>query len=376
MPYRIAAKKSPSIKCVKCNLDISEIHNYVECDSCFKTFHLKCEGIFGVNVTRISSNESFNCKDCKTPNLNNTTPLSQKRPSSDLSPTNENKDKRCKTTNKYNEHILNEIKSLIEQSKNEMIQSQNELKLSIAEIKNNQNYLSGKFDELNQKINCLSKEHKSFKKDVTIIQKQHIEQFHIINKLEADLDSCHQKELQNNLIVGGLPNNADPKFAIEKILDNLQSTSSINEISEFYYLRKNVVQMENATQNQNINRNTAPLLLIKFKNIQSKLDLLQKKREKKTLFVNEIGINAPSDRQIYFRDHVTSFKNNLFKECREFKEKHNFKYLWMSGSQILLRKVENTKIYAVNSRNDIIKLQNQFCNTEAQSLAQSIIFDK
>lgn len=105
------------------------------------------------------------------------------------------------------------------------------------------------------------------------------------------------------------------------------------------------------------------------------MEIVNKKHEKKSLFANEIGLNTASDRLIFIRDHVTSFKMNLFNECKKIKTQFGFKYLWMSGSRILMRKLEKSKVYAITSRNDINKLwfflsqsQNQLSPSQSQTI--------
>lgn len=368
MPYHLTEKKNPAINCGRCQHDISEAHNYTECDTCFNNFHLKCEGILGVNISRISLAETYECKDCKT--------KTPKRGSDELSPTqSQNKRINSQTTPKQPEKKqteFGELKALILQIQklnNDMREPQNGLATTLNQIKTNQTSLSQKFDDMRSQINDLTLEHKSFKEDINHIQKQHHEQSQIINKLEADNDALQQKNLQNNLIIGGLPNNVDARVVLEKIMNVLDTQCSMNDVQDIYYLHtKNIQQSETSAQNEN-NKKKSPLLLVKFKNFESKSEMVQKRKKKQTLFVNEIELNTNNDTQIYFRDHVTPFKNTLFKECRELKDELTFKFLWMRDTQILLRKQENSKIYSISSRNDIIKIKSIYCN-KTQSLAQ------
>lgn len=54
------------------------------------------------------------------------------------------------------------------------------------------------------------------------------------------------------------------------------------------------------------------MLIVKFKNNQSKMEILEKKKKKRTLFSREVGLNVGSDQQIYIREQLTNFKRNLF----------------------------------------------------------------
>lgn len=237
-----------------------------------------------------------------------------------------------------------------------------ELKNVVLEVKKSQDFLSEKFDELNLKINKLTGEHKIFKKQLQGLQDQQNEHSITINKLETEIDILHQKDLEKNVIVGGLPHNTDLNLAIKNILEKLETKCSINDISEISHLY-------NKKQNKP-DSNPQSLVLVKFKTADAKYELIQKKKLKRTLFVQEIGLNSSPDKVIYFRDHLTLYKNNLFKACKEFKEEQQFKFLWINGSNILIRKHEESKVYAIQSRNDIDKLQKTYCkNINSQSLS-------
>lgn len=369
MPFHYAEdrKGSAIVNCDKCCATILEISNYVDCDECGKNYHLKCEGIFGQHIARVSNSVKYVCKECRS-NVVSTVQDSEtentKRKTMESSPVNNQNSKRVNNqaspSLQFDNEQINKLFQFIQEV-------HNDLKSDITEIKTNQEFLSNKFDDFNLKINELSKEHKQFKKDLQLVQTQHNDQTQIINKLEADVDSFHQKELNNNMIIGGLPQKTDAKNAMNNIMNTLNTDCSITDISDLFFLHNKQTAVT-ATQKQT-NQNTS-LLLVKFKNYNAKLELIEKKKQKRSLFVNEIGLNSPSDAQIYFRDHVTPFKMNLFKECKDLKDQINFKHLWMNNSQILLRKTDQSKVFSIHSRNDLIKLKLLINNEKAQSLSQ------
>ncbi len=66
---------------------------------------------------------------------------------------------------------------------------------------------------------------------------------------------------------------------------------------------------------------------------------------------------------------------DLFNECREIKEKFNRKFLWMSGSKILIRKMEKSKVYEINSRNELNKITLLLSHIESQSRSVNTILN-
>lgn len=89
---------------------------------------------------------------------------------------------------------------------------------------------------------------------------------------------------------------------------------------------------------------------------------MDKKKTKRSLFANEIGLNTAPDRQIYIRDHLTTFKMKLFQEAKKIKYNLEFKYLWVKNSRIFLRQQADSVVYSIQSRNDINKIIAAFSN--------------
>lgn len=67
MPYYYAeyhpdGKKKPH--CQKCDVKITEVQGFFECDKCKKQFHPRCLKIIGKNITELASKSTWNCLDC------------------------------------------------------------------------------------------------------------------------------------------------------------------------------------------------------------------------------------------------------------------------------------------------------------------------
>lgn len=302
----------------------------------------------------MSESETWICKICKNSNikLNN-----QKRKLPDSqSPPSEIFNKKINTGYNHSSSIMTQGEKIdkILNNVNEIKITQEDLKSTILDMKNHQLFLSNQLDDLELKLINIVKENDKIKSEFNTFKKTQNEQQILINNLEADIDIYKQNQLENNVIIGGLPNNIDINEALQKIMFTLNTECKINDVAgtKLLYSSKN-------KQNQNSyqTKNSSPLLLVQFKSITAKTNLVNKKKEKKSLFFNEIGFNSSADRQIYIRDHVTKFKMDLFNECRELRQMFNLKYLWMSGSKILIRKAEESKVYEVNNRNDINKLK-------------------
>lgn len=78
------------------------------------------------------------------------------------------------------------------------------------------------------------------------------------------------------------------------------------------------------------------MLKMKFNNIETKHEILEKKKYKRTLLSYEVGLNTAPDQQIYIREELTNFKRLFFKEGISLKELLHFKFLWANDSKIYI----------------------------------------
>lgn len=46
-------------------------------------------------------------------------------------------------------------------------------------------------------------------------------------------------------------------------------------------------------------------------------------------------------------------------DCKNFNIKHNITYLWMKGSQILMRIDENSRVFKIKTQNDLIMFEDE-----------------
>lgn len=357
MPFCQGGARNVKINCAKCSNDITEIQNYLLCDGCGMNFHTKCANIIGNHINRAAAEGEWYCKACNDSNVttnNQGSRESAKRKASDSDVIEtENFSKKINlsiSTDEKLDKILDSISQLNSLYFN--------IKTDIDEVKNNQEFISNRFDEFNQKIEVMSKDNKQMRKDIDsdkIVQDYHTLQ---IAELQSELDNLKQKEINNNIIISNLPNGIDPKDTVSKILNILEASADINDIISIKLLpsKQNNEQDNTSNAQQNNNRNNN-CLLVAFKNYQHKNDFMNKKKIKKSLLTKEIGLNTSSDQIVYIRDHVTQFKMKLFQECKKLKRKYLLKHLWMSGSNILIRQFDGSKVYQIKTFTDIINLE-------------------
>lgn len=222
------------------------------------------------------------------------------------------------------------------------------LEKSNSEIQLSQDFICTQFDEFNKKIKTLTTENKMFKNEILHLKQKQNKYEEIINTLESKIDSITQEKINNNIIIAGLPEcNENPTDISNTIFDKLQVPESIrNEVNEVEF-------MSNKTK-----KSTSKSIIVKFKSLKSKEEMLSIKKNN-SLTVQQLNIfnttnqNNFQDNLIYFRDRLTKFKLEIYREAKSLRNKHNIKHLWIKNSTIHMRKFDNSKVFIINSRNDL-----------------------
>lgn len=353
MPYRSGSVNNVGLQCVKCQYEITAVQNYLECDICHGTYHLKCENLLGKHINLIAEEPSWLCKNCKTKSqkVGAVNTESYKRKLNDTqSKSTESLAKKANIEGTSDDKF-DKLMSLIATSHAELKSLMETMEVTITEVKVNQSFLSEQFDSINKKIDNVTSDQKNLKKDFGVLAKSQNDTSRIVSNLQYEIDILKQRDLANNIIVGGLPKNADPSSTITKIMKILDMKTTIEDITEARILtNKNNEPHSLQINNNEIQKN---LMIVKFKRNEDKKELMEKKKSKKSIFTFELGLNTNRDDQIYIRDHVTSFKMNLFRETKILKDQLKFKHLWMNETRILLRKDDASKIYSINSTADL-----------------------
>jgi Baculovirus FP protein len=103
-------------------------------------------------------------------------------------------------------------------------------------------------------------------------------------------------------------------------------------------------------------------LLVKFANPATKKALSIKMREKRGLLLSELFEDLPSDSRakISLRDDLTPLQRSLYKEAKDMQQLFDLKFAWMKDGVVLVRQTENSKVYQINSKIDIVKVADIF----------------
>lgn len=348
MPFVDFDKKSENFNedCDSCHNPILQTQSYFKCDYCYKCFHCHCKLIYGSHIKRLAQKKRWKCSD----NCRGTPKQYKGRTSPNNMADNTSNSNNSDASNTIvSSSSLNELHILIKQINENMMKR-------FCDIQESQEFISTQFDEFKTQMKNVIQENKTMKNAIIILKSKQDKYENIINKIEATIGNQSQEHLSNNIIVAGIPyTNENPSTIINTIFDQLKITAETKkEIHEIKYMENKKITTTNSIQ-------LPRFIIIKFKTLNAKQEVLKKKKDKQTLTVRQLGIfeenhHQMRDNLIFFRDQLTPFKLQLFREAKLLKMKHDIKFLWIKNSKLFMRKTDTSKIFTINSRNDLITI--------------------
>lgn len=349
MPYYSINNKPTHliINCDECISTINEKQGFFQCDTCKKNFHSHCKGIYGKNITRMAALHAWYCSaECSI------TIADQSTVSDDQQATDPNLNQL--EYSEKPENLKEYVNKKFEMLHQLIVDSNKVLVKNISEIHHSQEFLCAQFDDLSEKFDRIAVENKNLKDKIKCLEAKQSEYEYTVNNLYEKLDSTEQHKISQNLIIAGIPRTEEnPNNVIKTIFEKLEvNPEIINEIESINYIN-------NSTKSNTV-QNTK-LIKVKFATLSSKEHVINKKASKKSLTVREINLRIEddtnvNDNQIFFRDELTAFQLQLYRESKSIKDNHHFKYLWVKNQRIFLRQTDSSKIYNIKSKNDLIMI--------------------
>ncbi|KAG8241791.1 hypothetical protein J6590_078901, partial [Homalodisca vitripennis] len=83
-------------------------------------------------------------------------------------------------------------------------------------------------------------------------------------------------------------------------------------------------------------------------------ELLRKRRVRRDFSTRHMNLNV--DKPVYINEALSPARRRLFAMAREIKRDKQYKYLWVRGGKIFLRKEESGTITTVTCQADLEKL--------------------
>lgn len=203
--------------------------------------------------------------------------------------------------------------------------------------------LEGKITSLESRFEVFVKESKIIKKDVEAISKnQHNLNNQFIN-LKREITVLQQKSFSNDVILTGVPDSTGENLfeTIKLIISKFGVSLKETDVKNFYRFK---------------NKSGFSPILIEFYRKEIKDYLFKEQKSKGPVSLKDLQPSAAAldKRRIYLKDRLTAENLRLFKLAKEFKDKNNYKFLWMCKSEyLLIQKDKNDKPIQICCEGDL-----------------------
>lgn len=204
--------------------------------------------------------------------------------------------------------------------------------------------LESKITNLENRFDGFTKESKIIKKEVEAISKNQNNLNNQFTNLKREVTVLQQKSFSNDVILTGVPD-----FEGEKLFETVQLIFSKLGLKIKQTDVKNLYRFKNRS-------GFSPILVELYrKEIKDFLFMEQKSKGPVSLQDIRPSSSAALDKKrIYLKDRLTPENLKLFKQAKEFKDKHNYKFLWMCKSEyLLIQKDKNDKPHQICCENDL-----------------------
>lgn len=214
--------------------------------------------------------------------------------------------------------------------------SNEDLKKLIENIQVSVDFLSEKFDELqeeNRKLKNMLKE--NIKKN-NILEER-------VKSLEQIMEKTEREKLKNNIILIGVAKqrkNENVTEIVNKVFKNINTKIEPNEIIEAY--RKD-------------EENNKSPIIVKLASNEIKSKILNARKQIGSITTKECQLTG-EENEIFINEQLTQLKNNLFYKARELKKEYKYKFLWTRDGNIYIRKSETSTKLKINTTSDLDKI--------------------
>lgn len=321
----MARNKNPikDRKCDDCNTDIHVNDKVLSCASCESSFLIGCVGVKSAEFGQMKSKLDWTCSvKCKYAHTQKTQQSKGEKTNGDM------------PSNPSNYDLLKEIR----------------------EIKESQSFIGDKYDQLVCKFDEISSKFEEMNNRISQLEKENTKLKTQVNKQTSERTKNGQIDLNNNIIVSGVPN------SIENIGEAFNKIA--NAVSVDYDVNSNVASIErlftpkpdaNGVAGNKKVLDKIPIL-VKFLSESGKAKFMESVKINKGVFTAAECEISNDDAKVFIKDQISSYNMQLIKEAKKLKLNGMVKFVWFQNGNVLVRQGETTKIIKIKSQDDLSKI--------------------
>lgn len=317
--------------CEQCKESIIDENELIKCsvETCSANYHFRCAGI-GQSFFRkmtVPHKKEWTCLKCKS-NRKHETKVSKNQLEMDSSENLECKLEKFMSDVSNKLEILNTFKSDFQQ-----------LKKDNEEIKNSQQFIDEKYEDIKEQLKFIPALEKEVIKLQNIIQEKNKQ----IGELQARVIQLEQYGRNRNLEINEV---AEKKGEdVEEIVVNVAKGLGVN-------LEKN--DIEAAHRLPKTRGATRPATIIVQFARRKKRDEVFAERKKVVTNSQVTGLN--SDR-IYVSENLTPHFRNLLKEVKKKAKDLGYKYIWYKYGSVNVRKTDDQDVISITEMSQLGKIK-------------------
>uniref|UniRef100_A0A8D8YY01 FP protein C-terminal domain-containing protein n=1 Tax=Cacopsylla melanoneura TaxID=428564 RepID=A0A8D8YY01_9HEMI len=211
-----------------------------------------------------------------------------------------------------------------------------EIQKQINDLEKSLNFYGDKMEEYNDNMTKMMEKINKLENDNEVLKKE-------LKTVRDDHENLLQYTMNKNIQIDGVPEVND---------ENLKEL--VIEIGKKIEVNVEEKEIDKAHRVPSRNPQNIPPIIVQFTTRQTRDNFIDKVRKNKitTKDVKRSG----EEKFVYVNEHLTKLKKDIMYEARRLKQDKGYKFLWVRGGKVLMRKNETSRVFELRSFDDLSKI--------------------
>lgn len=300
--------------CKSCLVNIKKNHIKLSCGSCGSDFHAKCVKMTPADVDFLKEqNSEWRCEPCST----------ERR-----------KSMRLECSAEAGSLTLQDIMQVL----NEIREDQ---KRTVCDINKSYEQLNDRLNEWTVTLQTEIRKMEENMKKFSDLETENITLKKTVQSLESRVEDLEQYSRRNCVELQGIPETKEESV-----------TEIVKQVGNVLGMELTETMMDACHRLGKKNEERGPrAIIVKFVRRIDKETFMKRRREKRDLSTRHMGL--PTDTPVYVNESLSPSRRRLLGQVRRLRKERGYKYLWLRGGSILLRKEEGSPVIEVKCQADL-----------------------